>query len=170
MHAKKSSHRLTQLALCAGAMLIASSAAMAQKPQRAAGDEEYRTDVAKCNSGHTNQAKKTCLYEANSARQERARNRLVKPQQDYRANSLQRCRALPAGDQDACVAAMSGQAKTYGSVAGGGVLRETVIQVPVDQSGRPVGPGQVVPPSGSGYQPAPSQAPSNGAPSNGLRY
>jgi hypothetical protein len=132
------------LALSALGLLAVSTGAHA--------DEQYKKDVARCNSGQTNQAKSVCLREAGAAQVERRRNGLTEPGASTQAeNAMQRCNALPADQRQSCMYLMSGQGQTQvqGSVAGGGVLRETVIQVPAGT------PGASAPASGyssgSGY-------------------
>lgn len=58
---------------------------------------------------------------------------------------MMRCKNLPASQQQDCITQMtSGNTTTRGSVGGGGVLRETVIQVPAGTPGRPM-PGSQMP-------------------------
>jgi hypothetical protein len=182
MNANQSPIRVQFLALCAaGLFAVSAPAAMAAKTGKAPVDAQYKADVAACNSGQTQESHSVCLQEAGAAHVERMRNQLAVPDQDYQANATLRCRALPPTEQEACVAQMSGQGKTYGSVNGGGVLREITIQVPVDQNGQPVGSGQPVSPPAGGYQTPPASggyqaAPPSSAPMNvpgtgtGLRY
>ena len=96
------------------------------------GQSQYQMDVQRCNSGDTSQDRATCLREAGAARQESQRNRLDDKQEGrYQDNAMMRCKNLPASQQQDCITQMtSGNTTTRGSVGGGGVLRETVIQVP----------------------------------------
>ncbi|RXN92700.1 hypothetical protein C7R54_02805 [Achromobacter aloeverae] len=145
------------LALCAAGLMGLSAGAHA--------DEQYKRDVAACNSGHTSQAKATCLREAGAAQVERRRNGLSDVGSSGEArNAEQRCNALPADQRQDCMYLMSGQGQTtvQGSVAGGGVLRETVIQVPAGTSGS-TAPGYAPNSSGSGS----GYAPGSGYPSGG---
>jgi hypothetical protein len=166
--------------LAAGLFVVSAPAAMAAKTGKTAADPQYQADVAACNSGRSQESHSVCMQEAGAAHVERMRNQLTIPDQDYQANATMRCRALPPTEQQACVAQMSGEGKTYGSVNGGGVLREITIQVPADQNGQPMSGGQPMapapggyqtPPASGGYQPAP---PPPGAPmavpGTGLRY
>jgi len=130
------------LALCAMGLLGVSTGAHA--------DEQYKQDVARCNSGQSAQPKATCLREAGAAQVERRRNGLSDPSSSAQAqNAMQRCDRLPADQRQNCMLLMSGQGQTtvQGSVAGGGVLRQTEIQVPVGTPGTGA-PGY---PAGSGY-------------------
>ena len=50
---------------------------------------------------------------------------------DFSANALRRCEVFKAAeDQSACRARVMGETEAQGSVAGGGVLRETETVVP----------------------------------------
>jgi hypothetical protein len=139
------------LALCAAALGGAASSARA-----AGGDAQYESDVARCNSGQTNQDRATCLKEAGASQVERRRNGLSNPT-DSQSNATARCNALPAAQRQDCLTQMSGQGSTtvQGSVQGGGVLRETVIPVAPGSPGSsttspqpaPLAPPPVIPPS-----------------------
>lgn len=152
--------RLTTLcgALALGAAL-APAVSMAQKPSTTA-QEQYQQDVKRCNAGQTNQDRKTCLQEAGAALQESRRNRLDDKQEGrYEQNAMQRCSALPASQQQDCMTQMQSPTRVMGSVSGGGVLRETVIQVPAGTPGATPAapaPGYAPPPAGGqGYAPPP---------------
>lgn len=98
----------------------------------------YKTDVARCKSGQTNQDEATCLKEAGAALEEARRNRLgegATPAQ-RKQNALDRCNALTATERQDCLTQMSGvDTKTEGSIGQGGILRETVIPVPGPSGG-----------------------------------
>ncbi|AUV49917.1 hypothetical protein [Bordetella bronchiseptica] len=120
------------------------------------GQSQYQMDVQRCNSGDTSQDRATCLREAGAARQESQRNRLDDKQEGrYQDNAMMRCKNLPASQQQDCITQMtSGNTTTRGSVGGGGVLRETVIQVPAGTPGSTPGtpmPGGQMP---SGQMPS----------------
>lgn len=104
---------------------------------------QYKTDVARCKSGQTNQDEATCLREAGAALEEARRNRLsdgFTPAQ-RKQNALDRCNALPATQRQDCVTQMSStNTTTEGSIGQGGVLRETVIPIPTP-SGATANPG-----------------------------
>lgn len=123
-------------AACALGACLASPYAMAAGTGTAAQsnadvEARYQTDVARCNSGQTNQDKPTCLREAGAARDEARRNRLSSSNQAYGKNEVARCQALPAAERDDCMLQMSGQSTTtQGSISAGGVLRETTITTP----------------------------------------
>ena len=136
MHTQSTSFsRMKLTAWCVAALLAApvAMAAGAGVPAKDNSDIEarYQADVARCNTGQTNQDKTTCLREAGAARDEARHHRLSSNNQAYDQNQVQRCQALPAGDRDECMLQMSGQnTLTKGSVGSGGVLRETTITTP----------------------------------------
>lgn len=114
--------------------LFAAGQASAVDAASAAG-AAYRKERADCDAGRSAEDRATCLKEAGAAKEERQRSRLdtgaATPQ-----NATDRCNALPARDKTDCLARMQGasgvsqRTTTSGSVAGGGVLRETTTTVP----------------------------------------
>ena len=112
----------TSVFFCVGPVMAASASAEAQA--------RYRQDMAVCNSGQSNQDQATCRTEARNALAEARRGGLTDAPGQYEANSTQRCSALKADDRSDCEARMRGQGSATGSVAGGGILRETVTVVP----------------------------------------
>lgn len=140
-----------------GSLVLAASAWNVQAADSKSIDAQYKQDVANCNAGRTNQSKQVCLQEAGAARVEARRNQLVKGGNAYDANAMQRCQRLPASDRAACQAQMAGQGQTYGSVMGGGVLREMTIEVPAGTPGSTPAPGYApAPRPAPGYAPAPA--------------
>lgn len=146
------------LAVCAASMFGLAAPSYA--------DAQYTQDVAKCKSGQTYEDRATCMKEAGAAQVERKRSGLSDPASASQ-NAMDRCNALPGSQRNDCMAQMSGQGSTtvQGSVAGGGVLRETVIPVPAGT------PGSTTMPPGSGYSqpsaplaPPPAMAPGGMAP------
>ena len=120
---------LRRLALTAGTLLCA-SAALAANPYAEA-QARYQQEMARCNSGQSNQDPVTCRTEARNALAEARRGGLTAaaPAQ-YESNALQRCNAFQGDDRMACEARMRGDAKIDGSVGAGGILREGVIVIP----------------------------------------
>ena len=104
--------------LCAGAVLAADA------------DTRYRQEMAVCNSGQSNQDAATCREEARNAAAEMRRGGLSDAPAQYQQNAAQRCGALSGDDRGDCESRMRGQGGVSGSVAGGGILRETVTIVP----------------------------------------
>lgn len=110
--------------LCATAALAANAAALADAQAR------YRQDMAVCNSGKSNQDPATCRREAKNALAEARRGGLNDAPDQYPQNTLRRCDAHQGDDRTACEARMRGEGRVEGSVAGGGILRESVTVVP----------------------------------------
>ncbi len=117
--------------LCTTGLMLAAGAAHAQAGNADSSQSRYQQDVAACKSGTTGQPLDTCLREAGAARQERNRQNLRddSPEQ-LQQNMLARCSRLPEAQRQNCVTQMTSPSNVRGSVQGGGVLRETVIQVP----------------------------------------
>ncbi|CAB3873763.1 hypothetical protein [Achromobacter piechaudii] len=154
MHTK----RLAASLCAAGLMLAAGAVHAADAIGRAAIQSQYEQDVANCKSGKSNQDRETCMREAGAAREEARRQNLKEGSSDqYQQNMVDRCNRLPAASRQDCMTQMSSPTNVRGSVQGGGVLRETVIQVPAG-SVPPAGgmpPPNTMPPSA----PAPGMAP-----------
>lgn len=85
---------------------------------------DYRQEVRSCLSGHTQQARETCLEEARNAHAAQQRGQLAKAGENYTANALARCEPLMGEYRVACEARVMGFGSTSGNVAGGGLLRE----------------------------------------------
>jgi len=178
-HTRDLTTRFILAALTMGACL-AGGAVQAQSSESI--QARYTADVARCNRGDTNQDKATCLQEAGAARDEAQRNRLATPGQNYQQNQTDRCSALPANQREACLTQMSGaNTTTEGSVMGGGVMRETTIDVPPGTPGStlhvpdaPAGtpaqasPAQPVTPPSAPAQPMPTMPPPTQAPGTGV--
>ena len=98
----------------------------------------YKQEVEACKTGQTQQDRATCLREAGSARAEKQRGALGKPDSQLEANATARCDVLTGEDKTACLVRIQGRGETTGSVAGGGVLREVETVVV------PAGSGPVV--------------------------
>jgi len=113
------------VALCAaGTLLTATVAAAADRGKQSEAQATYQRDRAACVSGQTGQDRATCLQEASAALQESRRGNLNDGQSDFERNRLLRCERQPPEDRQDCVRRMSSEARTSGSVEGGGVLRE----------------------------------------------
>ncbi len=148
MHTK----RLAASLCAAGLMLAAGAVHAADAIGRAAIQSQYEQDVANCKSGKSNQDRATCMQEAGAARQEANRQNLKEGSTDqHQQNMVDRCNRLPATSRQDCLTQMTSPTNVRGSVQGGGVLRETVIQVPAGT----VPPSTTMPPA----TPAPGMAP-----------
>ncbi|WP_223264832.1 hypothetical protein [Achromobacter spanius] len=142
MHTK----RLAASLCAAGLMLAAGAVHAADAIGRAAIQSQYEQDVANCKNGKTNQDRTTCMREAGAARDEALRQNLKDGSSDQlQQNMVDRCNRLPAGSRQDCLTQMTSPTNVRGSVQGGGVLRETVIQVPAGT----VPPASTVPPAGT---------------------
>ncbi len=91
-------------------------------------DQKYKDDRAQCLSGSTPQDRPTCLREAGAARDEARRGQLGDGCANYRKNAKERCDVLTGDEQRDCIARAKGKGSVSGSVAGGGVMRETVTR------------------------------------------
>jgi hypothetical protein len=85
----------------------------------------YRSEVSACNSGMTQQDQATCLREARNAAAEKNNGNL----ENYRGkdqNAMARCDVHQgAEDRAACQARVLGMGNVDGSVASGGLIRES---------------------------------------------
>ena len=89
-----------------------------------------KSEMAACNSGKTRQDRAACLKEVRNANAQKRAGKL-RSGTDYTANALKRCEVFKGNDdQAACRARVESQAQIEGSVAGGGVLRESETVVP----------------------------------------
>ncbi|MCW5296795.1 hypothetical protein [Herbaspirillum lusitanum] len=115
----------------AAAGLLATTCAFAAGKSNAELDAQYQREKAVCTSGQSNQDKATCLREAGAAYQQARQGRLNDGQQaQYSSNALERCKALPAGDQADCQRRIENPSDVEGSVPSGGILRKDVTIVP----------------------------------------
>ena len=127
---------LRNLASLAGLIVVGVAAGIASPPVHSAdaaateAKSTYQKERADCEAGRTAEDRATCLKEAGAAQDERKRNRLDN-NGSMRQNAIDRCNALPAKDKPDCLARIEGPSQanqtptTSGSVAGGGVIRET---------------------------------------------
>jgi hypothetical protein len=117
--------------MVAAATLLCAAAALAAPPMTATeAQARYREDMAACNSGRTNQDIATCRREAGSALSEARRGRLNDAPGQYQENALRRCNVHQGDDRLACEARMSADGTVQGSVAEGGILRQSVTITP----------------------------------------
>ena len=111
-----------------GALFAAGLAQAGPEPADAEG--RYRQDMSVCNSGLSHQAAGTCRTEAHNALAEAKRGRLNDESDQYSRNAVRRCAAFQGDERTACEARVFNPSRVDGSVAGGGLLRESVIQIP----------------------------------------
>ncbi|MGZ5240240.1 MAG: hypothetical protein ACXWCN_08980 [Caldimonas sp.] len=130
----------TSIAIAAAAFAGALSctplwAADAKASSQKGADAQYLKDRADCEAGRTAEDRATCLKEAGAAQQERRRHTLDNSGSPQ-ANAADRCKVLPTKDQADCLARVQGptapnqRVLSTGSVAGGGVLKETTTTTP----------------------------------------
>ncbi len=112
----------------AGALLCAASASAAGVATEA--QARYQRDMAVCNNGQSNQDPATCRIEARNALAEARRGGLTSAPDQYQSNALQRCSVFKGVDRSDCEDRMRAQGNNQGSVAAGGILRESVKVVP----------------------------------------
>jgi hypothetical protein len=85
----------------------------------------YQSEVQACLSGHTQQMQADCLKEARNAQADKRRG-VLDTQGDLQANAVSRCEVFQLGeDKAACQARVMGMGNIEGSVAAGGLLRES---------------------------------------------
>ncbi|MBK6006271.1 hypothetical protein JJB11_09235 [Ramlibacter ginsenosidimutans] len=142
----KTDRSLTSLMSFGAAALLAVGAATAQVafaagtsdaafPGASAIDSSgnYQSEVQACMSGKTQQDRDTCLKEARNARADKQRGVLETQGNNLEANAMNRCEVFQSGeDKAACEARVLGYGNVQGSVAGGGLVREseTVVLPP----------------------------------------
>ncbi|MES2958965.1 MAG: hypothetical protein V4792_12300 [Pseudomonadota bacterium] len=114
------------------ALLSSTAAFGATKSGPSEAQLRYQQERAACLTGQTNQDRTTCLREAAAALAEARRGELEGSKAEQLNNQLRRCEPLPAADRQACIARMSGQGTTSGSVAAGGIYRELVTIEPAE--------------------------------------
>lgn len=125
--------RRRTLALCSALLLAAPVAGAADSGSRPGGAAQYQSDRSVCDSGQSHQDRATCLREAGAARDESRRGPPGDDPSRYQQNATVRCNALPAADRQDCLNRIQGQGTTRGSVAEGGIYRETVTREPAPQ-------------------------------------
>jgi hypothetical protein len=107
----------------------------------------YQQDRADCMNGQTSEDRATCLREAGAALAQGKRSDLDNGETaaELRRNAFQRCQPLPDEDRLACRARMQGMGTTSGSVGGGGILRELVIEEVTLPNDTNIGPNTTQP-------------------------
>jgi len=99
-------------------------------PAPADAQARYLQEMEMCNSGKSSQDLNTCRTEARNALAEAKRGGLTDAPGQYNRNAVQRCGQFQGDDRTACEARVFNPSRVDGSVAGGGLLRESVIVVP----------------------------------------
>lgn len=120
-----------QLTLGALTTLVCVSGALAASPSALTqAQERYRQDIARCNSGQSNQSVADCRREAGNALAEAKRGALPNDQGQYRMNALQRCTVHEGDDRAACEARIIGQGDITTDAEAGGILRKSITVTP----------------------------------------
>jgi len=89
-----------------------------------------KSEMAACNSGKTQQDRVACLAEVRNANAEKRAGKLGNGA-DYTANAMRRCEVFKESEAlAACRSRIEAQARLDGSVASGGVLRQSESVVP----------------------------------------
>ena len=134
---------LTLLALTAAlAALAAAAPAAAQSSGNA--QQRYQEERAACNTAPAYIDRAACVREAGAALQAARRGHLGNgPNVNYEQNALMRCNPLPPEERTDCEARVHGQGTARGSVAEGGIYRESVTRMVLTPDGwRPLKPGE----------------------------
>ncbi len=124
-----------------GSALVFGGSAAAQGATSAAVTSTTGNPYKSCVDGTSNEDRTTCMKEAGAAQAEARRGQLSSPGSAADQNAMQRCDALPGDQRDACRLRILGAGTTSGSVAGGGLIREVIVQEPASQppaSGMPM--------------------------------
>lgn len=89
-----------------------------------------RSEMAACQSGKNQQNRDACIKEVKNANAEKRAGKLGTGA-DFSANAMKRCEVFKTGEaQTACRSRVESEAKINGSVAAGGVIRESETVVP----------------------------------------
>lgn len=113
--------------LAASSLMFAGSAFAANASMDQA-RAEYEAQRAACQSGQSQQDRATCMREAGAAYQEARRGRLSRGGADYDANARARCERHTGDRREECMMLQGQDAKVFGSVEGGGTLREMTVR------------------------------------------
>jgi hypothetical protein len=143
---KKTDRSLKSMLSYGAAALLAVGAASAQVAFAAGSDASfpggnmidntgsYQSEVQSCLSGKTQQDRDTCLKEARNAHADKQRG-VLNTYGEHEQNAMARCDVFSNGeDKAACEARVLGYGSVDGSVAGGGLLRESeTVVLPAGQ-------------------------------------
>lgn len=90
----------------------------------------YKNEMAACRNESPKSMRAACIAEAKKTLSDYRRG-TESYQQTLQSNALQRCNALEGDNRRDCESRLRGEGNADGSVAEGGILRETVTVVPV---------------------------------------
>lgn len=129
------SNTTTRLRYCpqamAGAMLVLLTATAYGAGDFDNAAANYKNEMAACRNESPKSMRVACVAEANKTLSDYRRG-TESYQQTLQSNALQRCNALKGDDRRDCESRLRGEGNADGSVAEGGILRETVTTVPVN--------------------------------------
>ncbi|MBP9905370.1 MAG: hypothetical protein KBF66_07410 [Rhodoferax sp.] len=111
--------------LCASTAWAASALTLSEAQAR------YRQDLADCERPDARQDPANCRLEVQHALAEAQRGGFNHPPVDYQANVLRRCAVHQGDARTQCEARMRADSTIQGSVAGGGILRQSITVTPV---------------------------------------
>lgn len=114
--------------LLAASSLVFAGSAFAANTNMDQARAEYEAQRAACQSGQSHQDRATCMREAGAAYEEARRGRLVRGTADYDSNARARCERHTGERREECLLLQGQDAKVYGSVEGGGTLREVTVR------------------------------------------
>lgn len=124
MKKKTLSLSLAALSLCLTSIVSAQTSAPSSQ-------ESYSKAQAYCET-LSGDAKINCQRDAYGAHHDKSNHHTRIDAQTLEQNRINRCNRLPESQRQECLAQMQGQhtTQTYGSVEGGGILRNTTIEIP----------------------------------------
>ena len=151
---KKTDRSLKSMLSYGAAALLAVGAASAQVALAASGSDasfpganmidnsgSYQSEVQSCMTGKTQQDRDTCLKEARNAHADKQRG-VLNTYGEHEQNAMARCDVFQGGeDKAACEARVLGYGSVDGSVAGGGLIRESeTVVLPKGQNSVTIDP------------------------------
>lgn len=118
--------------------------------------ESYQEAMSYCNS-LMGEARVSCQRDAHAAHHNSHHHPMSTDKQNLEQNRIARCNRLPESQRQLCIEHMQGkhQTQVHGSVRGGGVLRQSTIEIPgepyevtrpITQDGTAPAPGRVITP------------------------
>ena len=126
-HHPADGHRLVKAATGIFLTLAVTAAFSAQDMRNAM--VNYKNEIAACNSEVSKNTRQACVLEAKKTLATYQRSS-ESYEQLLQGNTTQRCAVLKEDDRRDCESRMRGAGLADGSVAEGGILRETVTVVP----------------------------------------
>ena len=120
LHFVRHSLGIAVMAMLCGHALTAGAQDRTEKQQR------FEADVQACRSGKTGQNFDACMKEAKAVYAAPVAAGASGTAEQRQRAELLRCDVFTGDERTACVARLSGEATVSGSVAGCGILRETI--------------------------------------------